>query len=275
MASPPFGVNTSVPADNDIVSQFPAVNRADKDQFQSWLEIDHDTNGNHVVIHMPYQSSAPATPSASIAALYFDINSNLVVKKPDGQIYYIGDPPGTITYTAGATADNGWALINGQAILRTGIGAALFARIGTTYGPGDGSTTFNVPDAKGRFLLMNDGGVGRITSTYFGGNSPSTNGNVNNTGQNDHFTIALTNLPNITPTGSLSFSTGSGGGTPSVVIQGAGATLISNSAALFNVYGINAYSSLTGSFTGNPIGGSSTPFSTVPNAIVLQAQIKL
>jgi len=50
---------------------------------------------------------------------------------------------------AGSAAPTGWQLCDGTAISRTTY-ASLFALIGTTYGTGDGSTTFNVPDLRGR-----------------------------------------------------------------------------------------------------------------------------
>lgn len=49
----------------------------------------------------------------------------------------------------GPTAPPGWIFCFGQAVSRTTY-AALFANIGTTWGAGDGSTTFNVPDFRGR-----------------------------------------------------------------------------------------------------------------------------
>ena len=52
---------------------------------------------------------------------------------------------GTVQMYAGSTAPNGWLICNGQTVSRTTY-AALFAVIGTTYGAGDGSTTFNVPN---------------------------------------------------------------------------------------------------------------------------------
>lgn len=48
-----------------------------------------------------------------------------------------------------ATAPYGWMIENGAAISRTTY-ADLFRLIGTTYGVGDGSTTFNIPDNRGR-----------------------------------------------------------------------------------------------------------------------------
>jgi microcystin-dependent protein len=58
-------------------------------------------------------------------------------------------PSGSITQFAGSTAPTGWLSCDGANISRTTY-AALFAIIGTTYGAGDGSTTFGLPNMKGR-----------------------------------------------------------------------------------------------------------------------------
>ena len=61
--------------------------------------------------------------------------------------------PGTVQAFAGAAENipSGYLLCNGATISRTDY-AALYAAIGTTYGNGDGSTTFNLPDFRGKFL---------------------------------------------------------------------------------------------------------------------------
>jgi microcystin-dependent protein len=59
-------------------------------------------------------------------------------------------PVGTILPYGGETAPEGWLLCNGDAKSRTDF-ADLFAAIGTNFGQGDGSATFNVPDLRGRF----------------------------------------------------------------------------------------------------------------------------
>lgn len=64
-------------------------------------------------------------------------------------------PIGAIMDYGGATAPTGWLLCYGQAVSRTTY-AALFAVLGTTYGVGDGSTTFNVPDIRGRVVAGQD-----------------------------------------------------------------------------------------------------------------------
>lgn len=70
---------------------------------------------------------------------------------------------------AGSTAPLGWLLCYGQAISRTTYNL-LFAAIGTTWGPGNGTTTFNVPDMRGCTVagLDNMGGsdANILTNTY-------------------------------------------------------------------------------------------------------------
>lgn len=61
-------------------------------------------------------------------------------------------PSGLIFPYGGGTAPSGFLLCDGTAISRTTY-AALFSAIGTTFGPGNGSTTFNLPDMRGRFPL--------------------------------------------------------------------------------------------------------------------------
>jgi microcystin-dependent protein len=77
-------------------------------------------------------------------------------------------PVGVVNPFAGATAPSGWLLCAGQAVSRTEY-ASLFATISTTYGAGNGSTTFNVPDMRGRVAAGKDdmGGTAasRLTST--------------------------------------------------------------------------------------------------------------
>ncbi|WP_246188836.1 phage tail protein [Nitratireductor arenosus] len=64
-------------------------------------------------------------------------------------------PPGIINDYAGPSAPAGWLLCYGQAVSRSTY-STLFAAIGTTYGSGDGSTTFNLPDHRGRVSAGKD-----------------------------------------------------------------------------------------------------------------------
>lgn len=75
---------------------------------------------------------------------------------------------GMVIPYAGSSEPTGWLLCSGQAVSRTTY-ADLFTLIGTTYGVGDGSTTFNVPDMRGNFPLGKDNMGGssrnRVTAT--------------------------------------------------------------------------------------------------------------
>jgi microcystin-dependent protein len=67
--------------------------------------------------------------------------------------------PGDVKGTLNSTIPAGWLVAQGQVVSRTTY-AALFAAIGTTYGAGDGSTTFALPDLRGEFLRGLDSGRG-------------------------------------------------------------------------------------------------------------------
>ncbi len=67
-----------------------------------------------------------------------------------------GTPPGTIIDFAGISAPAGYLVCDGSAVSRD-THAALFAAIGTAWGTGDGSATFNIPNLQGRFRWGADG----------------------------------------------------------------------------------------------------------------------
>lgn len=83
-------------------------------------------------------------------ATYLDYGNERI---PTGGGMPTGDtfPIGAITSYAGDTAPVNWLICDGSAISRTTY-ADLFNAIGTTYGAGDGSTTFNLPNLKGRVI---------------------------------------------------------------------------------------------------------------------------
>ncbi|AOZ02267.1 hypothetical protein BKK81_23580 [Cupriavidus sp. USMAHM13] len=67
--------------------------------------------------------------------------------------------PGTVAFHAKSAAPAGWLKCNGGAVSRTTY-AELFAEIGTSFGAGDGSTTFNLPELRGEFVRAWDDGRG-------------------------------------------------------------------------------------------------------------------
>lgn len=78
-------------------------------------------------------------------------SQNKILKLIAGGTLWADCPLGTINAFGGTTAPEGWLLCQGQALSRTEY-ADLFAVIGTNFGSGDGSTTFNLPDLRGEFL---------------------------------------------------------------------------------------------------------------------------
>lgn len=67
--------------------------------------------------------------------------------------------PGVVAFYPKTTAPTGWLKANGAAVSRSTY-AALFSAIGTTFGAGDGITTFNIPDLRGEFIRGLDDGRG-------------------------------------------------------------------------------------------------------------------
>jgi len=98
--------------------------------------------------------------------------------------------PGMIMDFAGATPPAGWLICDGSAVSRTAF-AALFGVIGTTYGVGDNSTTFNLPDCRGRVTAGPDGGANRLTSAGFGGTAA-----VAAVGGGETQTLSWSQMPN-------------------------------------------------------------------------------
>ncbi len=103
------------------------------------------------------------------------VNSDGSLKRIAGGTLYADAPLGTILAFGGTSAPAGWMLCQGQALSRTTY-AKLFAIIGTAFGTGDGSTTFNIPDLRGEFLR----GAGT--------NSHSGQGNGGSVGQHQNAT---------------------------------------------------------------------------------------
>src|SRR5215467_6824657 len=105
-----------------------------------------------------------------------------------------------------ATAPLGWILCDGAAISRTTY-AALFAVIGTTYGVGDGSTTFNLPNCKGRIPVGFDSGQTEFNALGKTGGEKTHTLTVAELATHDH-TIAHTHTVASPPfTGSLALGT--------------------------------------------------------------------
>jgi len=99
-----------------------------------------------------------------------------------------GTPAGGVIAFAGTNPPAGWLLCDGSAVLRTTY-ARLFAAVGTAWGSGDGTTTFNLPDLRGLFLRGVNGartnftnvGTTPVDPDVFSRTSGLTGGNSGNT----------------------------------------------------------------------------------------------
>ena len=117
------------------------------------------------------------------------VNSCDLIGKPDGTLTWDGvsvlNPIGTVIAFAGNSAPTGYLICNGAEVSRTTY-AKLFAVIGTTYGAGDGSTTFNLPNLTDKFIM----GSGTAGTSKTAG-LPNITGDLklrpNNTGYNTFF----------------------------------------------------------------------------------------
>jgi len=107
------------------------------------------------------QTYVNANLSLSVATADIQDNAVTTAKVADGAITSAKLASGASFLSgmlmpyAGASAPTGWLMTYGQAVSRTTY-ADLFAAIGTTYGSGDGSTTFNLPDLRGRTIAGQD-----------------------------------------------------------------------------------------------------------------------
>lgn len=86
----------------------------------------------------------------------------------------VGNRTGAVDFFAASSAPTGYLKANGATVSRTTY-AALFAVIGTTFGAGDGSTTFSLPDLRGEFIRGWDDGRGVDSGRTFGSGQVSQN----------------------------------------------------------------------------------------------------
>jgi microcystin-dependent protein len=190
---------------------------------------------------------------------------------PTGALLGPGSAPiGAIVIWPTSTLPTGagvWTWCNGQAVSRTTY-AAAFALLGTTYGAGNGSTTFNLPNYQ-ETTLVGYSGMG-------GAGSPGLLTNISNTLKaafNMVFgagtqTLSTPNLPPYTPAGSVSV-------TGHVGYQGLAYALSGGSTTVASQGGSSSVVIDSQTFTGTAQGGTSTPFNTVQPSQAVNFIIRL
>lgn len=102
-------------------------------------------------------------------------------------------PVGSIMDYAGSSAPSGWLLCYGQAISRTTY-ASLFSAISTTYGSGDGSSTFNLPDLRGRVAAGKDNMGGSSANRLTDADDGLDGDTLGDTGGGETQTLVTANL---------------------------------------------------------------------------------
>lgn len=117
-----------------------------------------------------------ASPGASGNVLSSNGAGGWVSSVPSSSVL----PSGAVMPFAMQTPPTGWLEANGSAISRTTY-AALFSALGTLYGIGDGTTTFNLPDLRGEFVRGWDHGRGVDSGRVFGSTQTSAYTNHSHT----------------------------------------------------------------------------------------------
>lgn len=175
---------------------------------------------------------------------------------------------GGIDYWGTTAPNSSFVFPTGQAVSRT-IYSAAFSIIGTTYGAGDGSTTFNLPDKTGRVSAMKEASAARLTSAIGGVDG----GTLGAAGASQSVTVLQANLPNVSlpVTGGTATPSVAGGGAPLAVGTGTGGSNVGTHGTDFGVYTIPGFSPLSVTLGGSPVaalGGSGAALANVQPTII-------
>jgi phage-related tail fiber protein len=111
--------------------------------------------------------NASGTGTFTFAAPNSNSDRTLTLPDASGEVVINPSLAGMVATFAMNTPPAGWLKADGAAVSRTTY-AALFTAIGTTFGVGDGSTTFNLPDLRGEFIRGWDDGRGVDSGRAFG-----------------------------------------------------------------------------------------------------------
>jgi microcystin-dependent protein len=242
----------------------------------------HTTNGATVTLNVDGLGAKPlrSAPSVELPAGVLVQGTPYVAlyNSSDAAFYLQGFYSNPYSVPIGASIDywgttapnSSFVLAYGQAISRSTY-STLFSLFSTTFGSGDGSTTFNVPDLRGRVVAGADamGGVAasRLTDAVAGMDSLGDAGGAQST------TLVTANLPPYTPSGSLTGSQSFGNiqqNTSTYSPQGGGS---GTSAFVNNVSVVVLGSGFA--FSGTAQGGTSTPFTNVQPTIVANKLLRV
>lgn len=221
------------------------------------------------------------------AATYFNNTGEWILHGFFGNPYYI-PLGGMLDYTGSTAPNSAFVLPYGQAISRTTY-ASYFALVGSTFGPGDGSSTFNVPDLRGRFVAGKDdmGGSAANRVTLAGSGISGTV--LNGTGGAESRAITQANLPPVNftvviPAGQglhtheipdINARNSTGTGNADAVLKPDTINQALDAASIF-ANGGNVIASILPQMTGTASsGGSGASLSSLPPTIVLNKIVRI
>jgi len=150
---------------------------------------------------MLVKSTAPSSPIEG--STWYDSTNKMVKVYRNSAWDRVDVPAGVILPYGAASAPTGWLLCDGTAVSRTTY-ADLFAIVSTTFGTGDGSTTFNLPDMRGKFPL---GKAASGTGSSLGG----TGGSIDHTHTGPSHTHTGPSHTHTATTSAANAATGGGG----------------------------------------------------------------
>lgn len=243
----------------------------------------HATNGATVTLNVDSLGTRPLRSAPSVElqagtlvlgtpyiAIYNNTDAAFYLQGFYGNPYNI--PLGSGLDYWGSTAPNSsFTFPYGQAISRTTY-ATLYTLFGTTYGSGDGSTTFNLPDKRGRVSAGLDTMGGTSADRL---NPTISSGVLGSSGGLQKQTLTTANLPPYTPSGSIANGTITSTPNLSQVIGPSGGLAFgSGSGGGLNSLTVSS-SQATSTFTGTAQGGTSTAFAVVQPTIVCNYIIRV
>lgn len=176
------GIGTAIP-DTDAILDITSFNKGLKLPSVSLTAINNPSPlSSHVAGIVIYNNATVGTvPNNVIPGLYINDGTKWNHLETPAQSV----PAGSVFYRASNTIPNGYLECDGSAVSRATY-STLFSVIGTTYGIGDGSTTFNLPDLRGEFIRGWDNtrgidsgraiGAWQKGSFIAGGAGPNTDG---------------------------------------------------------------------------------------------------
>jgi microcystin-dependent protein len=146
------------------VISYPSVDRSDRPDIPAHMQILANALDVDVLYNQGTNAARIAAPHQVNGGRFWWTTDTLSLWYDDGTTWQqvFGQPsvpPGVLAPFAGSAAPSGWLLCDGTAVSRTTYNN-LFAVIASVYGAGDGTTTFNVPDLRGRVP------VGKNTATF-------------------------------------------------------------------------------------------------------------